>query len=57
MLAKFSTEHWHDEDEVRFIVRGRGLFHIHPREGAPLNGMYVGPRHSGWNPLSVPLSV
>jgi 1,2-dihydroxy-3-keto-5-methylthiopentene dioxygenase len=34
MLAKFSTEHWHDEDEVRFIVRGRGLFHIHPREGS-----------------------
>ncbi|MGH7673002.1 MAG: 1,2-dihydroxy-3-keto-5-methylthiopentene dioxygenase, partial [Gemmatimonadales bacterium] len=31
MLAKFKTEHWHDEDEVRFIVRGRGLFHIHPR--------------------------
>ena len=33
MLARFSTEHWHDEDEVRFIIRGRGLFHIHPREG------------------------
>src|SRR2546426_12579329 len=33
MLAKFSTEHFHDEDEVRFIIRGRGLFHIHPREG------------------------
>lgn len=33
MLAKFSREHWHDEDEVRFIVRGRGLFHIHPRQG------------------------
>ena len=33
MLAKFSREHWHDEDEVRFIIRGRGLFHIHPREG------------------------
>jgi 1,2-dihydroxy-3-keto-5-methylthiopentene dioxygenase len=33
MLAKFSREHWHDEDEVRFIVRGRGLFHIHPRLG------------------------
>jgi 1,2-dihydroxy-3-keto-5-methylthiopentene dioxygenase len=29
MLAKFSREHWHDEDEVRFIVEGRGLFHIH----------------------------
>jgi 1,2-dihydroxy-3-keto-5-methylthiopentene dioxygenase len=33
MLAKFNREHWHDEDEVRFIIRGRGLFHIHPREG------------------------
>jgi len=30
MLKKFSSEHWHDEDEVRFIVEGRGLFHIHP---------------------------
>jgi len=30
MLAKFSREHWHDEDEVRFIVQGRGLFHVHP---------------------------
>jgi 1,2-dihydroxy-3-keto-5-methylthiopentene dioxygenase len=32
MLAKFSVEHWHDEDEVRYIVAGRGLFHIHPRD-------------------------
>jgi 1,2-dihydroxy-3-keto-5-methylthiopentene dioxygenase len=29
MLAKFNKEHWHDEDEVRFIIEGRGLFHIH----------------------------
>lgn len=28
MLAKFNREHWHDEDEVRFIISGRGLFHI-----------------------------
>jgi 1,2-dihydroxy-3-keto-5-methylthiopentene dioxygenase len=34
MLAKFSSEHWHDEDEVRLIVDGRGLFHIHPRNEA-----------------------
>src|ERR1051325_1141401 len=33
MLAKFRREHWHDEDEVRFILRGRGVFHIHPPEG------------------------
>lgn len=32
MLAKFNIEHWHDEDEVRYIVAGRGLFHIHPRD-------------------------
>ena len=33
MLARFNSEHWHDEDEVRFIVEGRGLFHIHPANG------------------------
>jgi 1,2-dihydroxy-3-keto-5-methylthiopentene dioxygenase len=33
MLNKFKSEHWHDEDEVRFIVEGRGLFHIHPKTG------------------------
>jgi 1,2-dihydroxy-3-keto-5-methylthiopentene dioxygenase len=33
MLAKFKREHWHDDDEVRFIIEGRGLFHIHPLEG------------------------
>ncbi len=32
MLAKFNREHWHDEDEVRFIVAGHGLFHIHPQD-------------------------
>ena len=40
MLAKFSKEHWHDEDEVRFIVRGRGLFHIHPQD-APVFSLEV----------------
>lgn len=34
MLAKFSKEHWHDEDEVRFVVAGRGIFHIHPQDGS-----------------------
>jgi 1,2-dihydroxy-3-keto-5-methylthiopentene dioxygenase len=33
MLAKFNREHWHDEDEVRFIVKGRGIFHIAPKDG------------------------
>jgi 1,2-dihydroxy-3-keto-5-methylthiopentene dioxygenase len=33
MLTRFNSEHWHDEDEVRLIVEGRGLFHIHPVNG------------------------
>jgi 1,2-dihydroxy-3-keto-5-methylthiopentene dioxygenase len=32
MLARFTREHWHDEDEVRFIIEGRGLFHVHPAD-------------------------
>ena len=40
MLAKFNSEHWHEEDEVRFIVDGRGLFHIHPENG-PLTAIEV----------------
>jgi len=33
MLAKFNKEHTHSEDEVRFTVRGSGVFHIHPKTG------------------------
>lgn len=36
MLAKFSREHWHSEDEVRFVIAGHGLFHIHPKDGPVL---------------------
>ena len=28
MLDKFNKEHTHDEDEVRFTVRGSGVFHV-----------------------------
>ncbi|MEB3163326.1 MAG: cupin domain-containing protein [Prochlorothrix sp.] len=31
MLAKFDKEHWHDEDEVRFTIAGRGIFYINPK--------------------------
>ena len=33
MLDKFNKEHTHSEDEVRFTVSGRGIFHIHPENG------------------------
>jgi 1,2-dihydroxy-3-keto-5-methylthiopentene dioxygenase len=42
MLAKFKREHRHDEDEVRFIIQGRGLFHLHP-EGGPVTCVEVEP--------------
>ncbi|MCL5802509.1 MAG: cupin domain-containing protein [Candidatus Thermoplasmatota archaeon] len=33
MLEKFRAEHTHNEDEVRFTISGRGIFHIHPEGG------------------------
>lgn len=33
MLNRFNKEHTHSEDEVRLIVKGRGVFHIRPRTG------------------------
>ena len=41
MLNKFNREHWHDEDEVRFVIQGQGLFHIHP-SGRPVVAIEVG---------------
>ncbi|MDA7952043.1 MAG: cupin domain-containing protein [Pirellulaceae bacterium] len=32
MLEKFNKEHTHHEDEIRFTVKGKGLFHLHPEE-------------------------
>ncbi len=40
MLDRFNKEHTHAEDEVRFIVRGSGIFHIHV-EGAPVFAIEV----------------
>lgn len=42
MLAKFSSEHWHDEDEVRFIIDGTGVFHFNPGGGNPVTALEVG---------------
>lgn len=40
MLAKFAKEHTHSEDEVRFTVKGQGVFHIHPADG-PVFAVHV----------------
>jgi 1,2-dihydroxy-3-keto-5-methylthiopentene dioxygenase len=41
MLAKFDKEHTHDEDEVRFILAGRGIFFLHL--GGKVVSVEVGP--------------
>ena len=40
MLQKFNKEHTHSEDEVRFTVSGKGIFHLAP-EGGPVFGVTV----------------
>ena len=52
MLNKFNKEHTHTEDEVRFILQGRGVFHIH-LVGRPVFGIEV------WagDMISVPLGT
>jgi 1,2-dihydroxy-3-keto-5-methylthiopentene dioxygenase len=52
MLAKFSQEHTHTEDEIRFILQGSGVFHINPGD-RPVFGIEV---HAG-DLISVPLGT
>ena len=41
MLAKFDKEHLHTEDEVRFTVKGSGVFHINPQDQGPVFSITV----------------
>jgi 1,2-dihydroxy-3-keto-5-methylthiopentene dioxygenase len=41
MLAKFDKEHLHTEDEVRFTVKGNGVFHINPPGDDPVFSITV----------------
>jgi len=41
MLDKFNKEHRHAEDEVRFIVKGRGIFYINPETDVPVFSIEV----------------
>ena len=52
MLEKFNKEHTHTEDEVRFILQGRGVFHINPVE-KPVFAIEVW----GGDMISVPLGT
>lgn len=42
MLARFDKEHTHSEDEVRFTVRGHGVFWVNPENGDPVFAIEVG---------------
>ena len=39
MLERFRPEHFHDEDEVRFIIKGCGIFHIAPDGGGEVSAV------------------
>ena len=41
MMAKFDKEHTHSEDEVRFVLAGRGIFFLHL--GGRVYSVEVGP--------------
>jgi len=41
MLERFLSEHTHSEDEVRFVITGRGVFHINP-ESDPVFAIEMG---------------
>lgn len=41
MLSKFDKEHLHTEDEVRFTVKGSGVFHINPDGEDPVFSITV----------------
>jgi len=45
MLARFDKEHTHSEDEVRFILAGRGVFFLHgaEHEAGKVLSVEVGP--------------
>ena len=46
MLRKFDREHTHSEDEVRFILAGRGIFFLHQKsenDGGKVVSVEVGP--------------
>lgn len=43
LLAKFRREHWHDEDEVRFTIKGRGVFYLRDQQGGDVLEVEVGP--------------
>lgn len=43
MTAKFDKEHTHVEDEIRFTVRGHGVFWINTEGAVPVFAIEVGP--------------
>jgi 1,2-dihydroxy-3-keto-5-methylthiopentene dioxygenase len=52
MLEKFNKEHTHTEDEIRFTLQGRGVFHINPVD-SPVFAIEV---HAG-DLISVPMGT
>lgn len=53
-LAKFDKDHFHDDDEVRYIVDGEGVFGFVPEDGSPFEvvveaGEYISIPAKAWH--------
>jgi 1,2-dihydroxy-3-keto-5-methylthiopentene dioxygenase len=57
MLDRFKKEHTHTEHEVRFILQGRGVFHINPVATTPGGGPVFGIEVWAGDLISVPLGT
>jgi 1,2-dihydroxy-3-keto-5-methylthiopentene dioxygenase len=57
MLQKFNKEHTHSEDEVRFCVDGKGVFHIHPEIAPGQDGPVFGVELEAGDLINVPCGV
>lgn len=43
LLERFRPEHYHTEDEVRFVIGGHGIFGIHREDPEAIFEVHVGP--------------
>ena len=57
MLDRFNKEHTHTEDEVRFILQGSGVFHVHPHDTHSAPSAVFAIEVGGGDMISLPLGT
>ena len=57
MLDRFNKEHTHTEDEVRFILQGSGVFHVHTHDTHSAPSAVFAIEVGGGDMISLPLGT